>query len=151
MEPIALRAGDFGPDSGRYHAYVEIDGLMAMLNGNGPRGVWLTREAAREAANAIPGRRPNGHVAIVGIPDNPQPPATTATTSLFAAPATPTAPTAVAAPPDSSPANIPNATSATAAAPTSAPATAAKVAPTGPIAKWNSPANPRRARLALRR
>ena len=56
-----LRSGNFGPDTGHYHCYVEFYSMMCRHSKDGVK-VWPTREEAWAAA----GPR-NGHVAVVGV------------------------------------------------------------------------------------
>lgn len=55
-----LRSGDFGPDTGHYHTYLELHGKMARHEQDG-RKCFDTRQDARLAA-----WHRRGHIAIVG-------------------------------------------------------------------------------------
>ena len=58
-----VRSGDFGPDSGHYHVYVECYSVMARQEDQDDNSCFPSREAAHQAAGPLRG----GHVAVVGI------------------------------------------------------------------------------------
>ena len=58
-----VRSGDFGPDTGHYHVYVECYSVMARHEDEDDNRCFQSREKAREAAGPLR----SGHVAVVGI------------------------------------------------------------------------------------
>lgn len=57
-----VRSGDFGPDSGHYHATYEFYGMMIQFTDRYGQHCWASREAAWQAL----GPR-NEHCAVIGI------------------------------------------------------------------------------------
>ena len=62
----AIRSGNFGPNSGRYAAYVQFgETMMQLKDYRTGQTTWPTRA---QASNAARSRTPR-HVAIVGLPN----------------------------------------------------------------------------------
>ena len=65
-----LRSGDFGPNSGHYHVYIEFYGIMTQHNDR-DTGIacFSTREVGWAAQRLPGGGSRSGHAAVVGVTD----------------------------------------------------------------------------------